>query len=83
MCKGDANKILSNVELILPWNVVEACYSLEPADSTCFFATNKEEETQSQISLFKQGDHSVKIQVTGKVFSIYNCCRMIFYLFLT
>ena len=66
MCQGDATRVLSNVELILPWNVVEACYNLERNDSTNFFATNESEATTSQISLCKLDDHSVKIQVTGK-----------------
>ena len=66
MCKGGGGRVLSNVELILPWNVVEACYSLERNDSTCFFAANDAEGTTSQISLCKLEDHSVKIQVTGR-----------------
>ncbi|KAK2159849.1 hypothetical protein LSH36_145g07000 [Paralvinella palmiformis] len=64
MCKGDAAHVLSNVELILPWNVVEACYNLERNDSTNFFATNEVEATTSQISLCKLEDNSIRIQVT-------------------
>ena len=66
MCKGDAAHVLSNVELILPWNVVEACYNLERNDSTNFFAKNEVEATTSQISLCKLDDNSVRIQVTGE-----------------
>lgn len=55
---------MSNIELVLPWNVVKTCYSLETNTQSCFLAVNAEEKTSSQITVKKQADESVKITVT-------------------
>lgn len=68
MCKADGGEILSNIELVLPWNVVNTCYHLEKEGQSCFLALNGEENTSSQITVKKQADDSVKITVTGMTF---------------
>lgn len=69
MVAGDEKGVLSKVELILPANVVEACYNLERNVHAYFMAVNQQDRTSSEITLYKLKDDSVKIRVTG----IYKC----------
>lgn len=69
MCKGEENKALSKVELILPANVVEACWNLKKNNQAFFFAVNENDKTSSEINIHKLADSSVKIRVTG-IFSL-------------
>ena len=66
MCKNEETKALSKVELILPANVVEACWNLKKNNQAFFFAVNEHDKTSSEINIHKLGDNSVKIRVTGK-----------------
>ncbi len=58
-------EVLSSIELILPPNVVEACYKLKRDLRARFRAVNKDEGTSSEITVHKQDDDSVKLYIAG------------------
>lgn len=71
MVAGEEKDVLSKVELILPANVVEACYNLERNVHAYFMAVNQQDRTSSEITLYKLKDDSVKIRVTGEPYCKY------------
>lgn len=58
-------EIISEIQLVLPAAVVEACYKLKRTAGSKFRAVDKTEGTASDIVLFKQPDDSVCIKIEG------------------
>ena len=71
-------ELLSSIELVLPPNVVEACYRLRRDGKAGFRAVNKEEGTSSEITLHRQEDNSVKIHIAGEHRISKKCVKCIF-----
>lgn len=59
------SEILSDVEVILPYEVVETCHDLQRGGTSCFLSVNKHDCTTSQLVIHKLQDDSIKIRITG------------------
>ena len=60
-----SSEVLSQIELVLPYNVVEAAYNLQGDTEAEFRAVNLDTKTSSEIALHKHADLSVRIRITG------------------
>ena len=58
-------EVLSQIELVLPQNVVEAAYVLNSECEAEFRAVNLDTKTSSEIALHKHADLSVRVRITG------------------
>jgi len=61
------NDVLSDVEVILPREVVETCRDLQQGGTSCFLSVNKQDCTTSQLIIHKLHDDSIKIRITGSL----------------
>ena len=57
--------VLSQIELVLPQNVVAAAYNLHKECEAEFRALNLDTKTSSEIALHKHADLSVRVRITG------------------
>lgn len=67
MLANDDSEILSDVEIILPIDIIETCMTLKPDSLSCFMSVNETSKTTNQVTLHKLNDDSVRIRVTGKI----------------
>ena len=61
----DEGELVSDFEVILPWEVIETCCSLKPHGTSCFLSVNKQARTSNQLFVCKLEDNSIKIRITG------------------
>jgi len=59
--------VLSDIELILPCQVISECQSLNRNARSYFIAVNKLNLTSTQLTIHKLEDDSVQLRVTGKL----------------
>ena len=59
------SEVLSDVEVILPSEVMETCRDLQQGGTSCFLSVNKQDCTTSQLIIHKLHDDSIKIRITG------------------
>ena len=57
--------VVSNFSTILSQNIVSSAYFLQCGVGAVFVSTNRKNKTIRKVVLFKNTDHSVKVQVTG------------------
>lgn len=57
--------VLSDVEIILPGEVIESLGSLRPDSLSCFMSVDEKAQTTKQLFVHKLSDNSVRIRVTG------------------
>lgn len=65
MIIDDESEVLSDVEVILPREVMETCRDLQQGGTSCFLSVNKQNYTTSQLIIHKLNDDSIKIRITG------------------
>jgi len=66
------SEVLSDVEVILPREVMETCQDLQQGGTSCFLSVNKQDCTTSQLFIHKLNDDSIKIRITGTFLYIFN-----------
>ena len=59
------SEVLSDVEVILPREVMETCRDLQRGGTSCFLSVNKQDCTTSQLIIHRLSDDSIKIRITG------------------
>ena len=70
------SEVLSDVEVILPREVMETCRDLQQGGTSCFLSVNKHDCTTSQLIIHKLQDDSIKIRITGTpVVYMQHCLR--------
>lgn len=62
---GGGGGVLSDVEIILPEEVIESLGSLRPDSLSCFMSVDEKAQTTKQLFVHKLSDNSVRIRVTG------------------
>lgn len=62
---GAGGGVLSDVEIILPGEVIESLGSLRPDSLSCFMSVDEKAQTTKQLFVHKLSDNSVRIRVTG------------------
>jgi len=67
MLANDDSEVLSDVEIILPIEIIETCMKLKPDSLSCFMSVNETSKTTNQVTLHKLNDDSVRIRVTGNL----------------
>jgi len=72
MASKNESDILSDIEVILPWEVIETCRNLQKNGTSCFLSVNKEDCTTSQLAVHKLEDNSIKIRITVMVLGTFN-----------
>jgi len=65
------SEVLSDVEVILPREVMETCRDLQQGGTSCFLSVNKQDCTTSQLIIHKLHDDSIKIRITGIISVLY------------
>jgi len=64
------SEVLSDVEVILPREVMETCRDLQQGGTSCFLSVNKQDCTTSQLVIHKLYDDSIKIRITGTTHTV-------------
>jgi len=70
MIVDNGSKVLSDVEVILPREVMETCRDLQQGGTSCFLSVNKSDCTTSQLIIHKLHDDSIKIRITGTFLTV-------------
>jgi hypothetical protein len=72
MISESESEVLSDVEVILPWEVIETCCGLQTNGRSCFLSVNKRDCTTSQLAIHKLEDNSIKLRITVMVLGGYS-----------
>lgn len=69
---GDEGGLLSDVEIVLPSEIIESLGSLKPESLSCFMSVDEKTQTTKQLFIHKLIDNSVRIRVTVMVLGSCN-----------